>query len=311
MSSILPILIYLVVLKFLDGFRLLRWWTVPWCIIAGALCCLVPFIVSQFITVGQLMPLTEEILKGCIALVLVRRKRIVFFAEALIYGATIGGGFALLENSIYLYYNPDMLLGTALFRGFATSMLHMGCTALVAVIILLAKYQRWTALLLPLPVALHYIYNMHLLPPIIQLGVTVVFFLIVFVAISIYNERRIYQWMDHSITFDVQLLAAIKQGHLADTTAGKYLVGVRQQLDPEVFFDVICFMQLYLELVVAGKSRMLLEQEGLAMPLSAAEQQTHTEKLAELQALKGRIGRIGIRILRPVISLKDTDLRVL
>jgi len=149
-----------------------------------------------------------------------------------------------------------------------------------------------------------------LLEPLIQIVVTILAFLTVFIIIGNFNERKIYQWMDHSITFDIQLLSAIRQGKLADTKAGIYLQGIKEQFEPEVFFDVICFMQLYLELVVAGKSRMLLEQEGLALALTEEEIITQKEKVAELHQLRNNIGKLGEYLLRPIITIRDQDIRV-
>lgn len=129
-----------------------------------------------------------------------------------------------------------------------------------------------------------------------------------FVAISHHNEQRIYKWLDHSITYDIQLLVAMQQGRLTETNTGRYLLSVKEQFTPEVFFDIICFMQLYLKLVVQGKSRMLLEQEGLAPALTPQQIQEHKENLAELHALRHRIGITGEHILRPIIRFNPEDI---
>lgn len=320
-NSLFPIVIYLIILKLLDGFKMVRWTVLIACLACGALSCTMA--ASMAWNNGDAtpwMPIIEEMLKASFIVALVARRRIVFFAEAMVYGAAVGSGFALLENSIYVYFNPDMLLATAMFRGIATSMLHMGCTAIFAVTMLLSRI--WGAKSWPLcaiapltdiiiPVAIHYTYNLHVLPEMIQLVLTVVLFLFLFIGISEYNERRIYQWMDHSISYDIQLLSAIKQGQLTETKAGQYLISIRNQFDAEVFFDMVCFMQLYLELVVEGKSRMLLEQAGLATPLTPGQQRVHQAKVTELHTLRRNIGRMGEHILRPIITIRDTDLRII
>lgn len=324
-TSLFPIVIYLIVLKLLDGFKMVRWKMFVSCLLLGMLSCGVAAIMTWHMDAGMWVPVIEELLKGAIVLMLIARKKIVFFVEALVYGAATGGGFALLENTIYLHSYPDMLFGTALFRGFSTALLHIGCTTLTASLCLYIKHAiqykpdnlyawlRTTLFVagLALPFGIHYIYNMHLLPSMVQMLTTIVVFTIIFHAISSYNENRIYKWLDHSISYDVQLLAAMRQGQLAETNTGRYLISIRSQFDAEVFFDMLCFMQLYLELVVAGKSRMLLEQEGLAKPLTDSERQLHKEKLTELHTLRRNIGKMGEYVLRPIISLNDTDLRVI
>lgn len=325
LTSLLPTIVYLIILKLLDGFRMVRWNIFVLSLAYGIVACGVTAAIAWTTGMGAWTPILEELTKASLAIVLIRRRKIVFHAEAMVYGAAIGGGFAMAENTLYLYRFFDMNLATAIFRGFATALLHIGCTALFATLCLQAKYI-WksadigkkvnvhtliAASYILLPLAIHYIYNMHLMPVVVQLALTVVAFLGIFVAISLYNERRIYQWLDHSITYDIRLLAAIRQGRLTETKTGQYLLGIRSQFDAEVFFDIVCFMQLYLELVVSGKSRMLLQQEGLAQPLTPQQLQLHREKVTELHTLRKNIGKMGEYILRPVITLKDADLRVI
>ena len=309
LTSILPIAIYIVVLMLLDSFRLVKARMLAVCIALGIISCAMSALITWNIDVAPWTISIEEILKGLMVLALTMRKRIVFFVEAMVYGATVGSGFALAENILYLQSIPDMMPGTALFRGLSTSLLHMGCTALMAAAILDTKYARKALAFIIVPVAIHYVYNMMIVEPLIQMTVTILTFLAIFVIISNYNERRIYRWFDHSITFDIKLLGAIREGKLIDTNTGKYLQLIKKQFDPEVFFDLICFVQLYLELVIEGKSRMLLEEEGLARPLTAEEQTQHKEKVTELKQLRKNIGLLGEYLLRPVIIIQDQDMR--
>lgn len=290
----------------------------------GIISCLAAAIITFNISNGQWVFILEELLKALFALVLVLRKKIVFFVEALVYGATIGSGFALVENIVYLYYNPDMLIGTALFRGLSTALLHMGCTAIMAIALLFIKYSihsTFNTIITLLPFIIHYCYNYAVLTIgrseggdfaiLMLMIVTILSFLVIFLLISLYNERKIYQWLDHSITFDIQLLAAIREGHLADTRSGQYLCSIKEQFQSDVFFDLICFIQLYLELSIAGKSRLLLEQEGLAQPLTKEQISIHNEKIAELCQLRHNIGPLGEYLIRPIITINDQDLRIM
>lgn len=83
------------------------------------------------------MPLVEEVLKGIVLAWLIVKNKFRFMAQCLIYGAAIGSGFSLLENIIYFYFNPGLAIGTSIVRGFGCAILHMGCTALFATILLL------------------------------------------------------------------------------------------------------------------------------------------------------------------------------
>lgn len=310
MLSLIPIFIYLIAIKQLDDFSLVKWRMLVLCGMAGIAVCLALVLLSAKMAAAMpdgCFPIVEEMCKGGIVLLLILRRRIVFFAEALCYGAAVGAGFALCENLTYALYNTEMTEMMFAFRGFGTALLHMGCTALFAATAL--SVSKYVAIL---PGAfIHYLYNMFLLPEFLQLLITVVFFLCLFVAISTYNDRRIYKWMDYSITDDVKLLVAIHEGRLTETPAGKYLLKIQKHFDSEVFFDMVCYVQLYLEILIRGKSRMLLEQSGMAEPLTR-EQQEETESMKrELLALHKNIGTIGVQILSPILRYNAEDLKII
>ena len=138
--SFIPIIIYLVILKSLDSFKLVKWKGLCLGIMLGIASCAVAYSVSDIaacLDISYYSPPAEELLKALAAILLMRVIHIAFFAEALCYGAAVGAGFALLENIVYLAYNPSMLPATALFRGMGTAMLHIGCTALFLTLLLL------------------------------------------------------------------------------------------------------------------------------------------------------------------------------
>lgn len=308
MLSLIPIFIYLIIIKLLDNFYLVKWRILMQCGLAGILVCAVVALPSALTTAipDGCYPLIEEIGKGAFVMYLIRRHKILFFAEALCYGAAVGAGFALCENLAYAFYNANMTDIAFAIRGFGTALLHMGCTALLAVCAL--NFNRHLAIL---PGTLiHYIYNMFLLQEFVQMLLTAILFMSMFVAISLYDERRIYRWMDTSITDDVKLLAAIHEGRLADTPAGKYLLRIKNHFPAEVFFDMICYVQLYLDILIKGKSRMLLKQAGLAEALTPEEKELNQSMKQELRTLRKNIGPIGIQILRPILRYDMEDLKV-
>ena len=80
-----------------------------------------------------------------------------------------------------------------------------------------------------------------------------------------------------------------------------YLETIRERFDPLVFFDMCVYVQLYIELLIAGKSRLILRDAGLQVEMSAEEKRMHTEKLTELRAISARIPRVGHYLLRPIL----------
>lgn len=316
--SFIPLILYLIVLKSLDSFRIVHWLRLLWCVMSGCLSCGLAWGLNELCLSAGLpfyAPLIEEILKGIVALVMLQVFRIAFFAEALCYGAAIGAGFSLLENAIYIYYSPDMGFPTLLFRGLGTSMLHIGCTSLFMVLWLLAKHNKTNAFLrlwglIPC-VAIHALHNLQLLPPLFQLVAVVVLFLLVFLYVNRYNERCIERWLDISMMYDVTLLSAIQEGSLPDTKAGQYLMSVKEQFDSFVFLDMICYVQLYLELTISYKSRMMLVESGLAQEESDEEKDTQRARMTEFATLRNNIGKMGELILKPIVRMTAEDKKIL
>lgn len=301
--SLFPILLYLLVLKLLDSFALAKWTRLAQCFAYGIVCCAVLMMVAQYVKWEEdwISPMLEEVLKGGIMLFLILRRKIRFLAEALIYGAAVGGGFSLLENIIYLAYNSDMMMGTAVCRGFGVAIMHMGCVALTAVILLLfqtQKYKVMVAIVSFLPSAMiHYAHNVVQLEATLHLTATILLFFVLFLMLFFYGEKKIYSWMDHSISIDVATLSAIRQGNFSLTDAGRYLLSVKEQVRPEVFFDMICYVQVHLELKIAKQSQMLLRQSGF----SVEEKPEDEEKKRELRTLQTQIGKTGNWLLAPII----------
>lgn len=316
--SVIPLLLYLLVLKSLDSFRIVHWRWLVVCMAAGCGSCLVAWAFSEMsaaLSVPFYAPLIEEILKALVALCVMRLFRIVFFAEALCYGAAIGAGFSLVENIIYIYFSPDMLFATALFRGLGTSMLHIGCSSLFLVLWLLAKNNSWKTVFrlwgILHCILIHALYNLHLFQPLVQIVAVVVIFLVIFLCVSNYNEKCIGKWLDQSMMYDIDLLSAIKDGTLPDTKAGQYLMSVKKQFDPYVFLDIICYVQLYLELTITGKSRMMLRESGLLDAESEDDKSQRTAMLKEFNTLRGNIGKMGEIILHPIVKMTAEDKKLI
>ena len=316
--SVIPLLLYLLVLKSLDSFRIVHWRWLVVCMAVGCGSCLVAWAFSEMsaaLAVPFYAPLFEEILKALVALCVMRLFRIVFFAEALCYGAAIGAGFSLVENIIYIYFSPDMLFATALFRGLGTSMLHIGCSSLFLVLWLLAKNNSWKYAfrlwgILPC-ILIHALYNLYHFQPLVQMVAVVVIFLVIFLCVSNYNEKCIGKWLDQSMMYDIDLLSAIKDGTLPDTKAGQYLMSVKEQFDPYVFLDMICYVQLYLELTITAKSRMMLRESGLLDAESEDDKSQRTAMLKEFNTLRGNIGKMGEIILHPIVKMTAEDKKLI
>lgn len=316
---IIPIILYFLLVKGMDGFTLSSTGRMLESFVWGLAVCLSLYLLGSTLGVDStwLFPLLEELLKALPLVIVIYRKRLAFFAEALIYGAAIGAGFSLLENIIYVGAFENFSIGDAVVRGFGTSILHMGCTALCASCMLLGmRYAASRSLpfktlaiiagFIP-SFLIHFVYNLFLLPELLQMALAIAVMLGLFLLIYWFDNRKIHDWLDRCIANDMSLLKAMREGHLAGTAAGEYLLAVRERFKPEVFFDICVYLGLYLELSIAAKSRMILKEAEMDFPIPDQVHEENMAKITELAALERNIGPAGISVLRPVVDFKVAD----
>ena len=332
-AALLPVVIYIIVVYVLDNFALIsvkRLIVLVLCGMAAALACFglfqltgsfLPDRVSDYVN-----PVVEEMVKGIPLLYLARRKKIVFFIDSVICGAAVGGGFSILENIFYLLLGGPMSMGTILFRGLEVALIHMGCSALVAAGIMFAvrlaerrrsrleikKKDVWmAAFLLVAAPALHVFHNAFHFNPLLQ-------FLFVFGSMAAllvwtyqYDGDMIHRWLDRGLDKQMELLQSIKAGELAQTKTGVFLLSVKDSFPPEVFFDLICFVELNIELSVAAKSRFMLHEAGLAMPLDEEQAALIRSQYEEYRQLEKRLGQSARMTIAPVVKFYPADKKAL
>ena len=332
-AALLPVVIYIIVVYVLDNFALIsvkRLIVLVLCGMAAALACFglfqltgsfLPDRVSDYVN-----PVVEEMVKGIPLLYLARRKKIVFFIDSVICGAAVGGGFSILENIFYLLLGGPMSMGTILFRGLEVALIHMGCSALVAAGLMFAvrlaerrrssleikKKDVWmAAFLLVAAPALHVFHNAFHFNPLLQ-------FLFVFGSLAAllvwtyqYDGDMIHRWLDRGLDKQMELLQSIKAGELAQTKTGVFLLSVKDSFPPEVFFDLICFVELNIELSVAAKSRFMLHEAGLAMPLDEEQAALIRSQYEEYRQLEKRLGQSARMTIAPVVKFYPADKKAL
>jgi len=317
--SILPICLYFIFIRSLDGFSFSRWSRIVECFVWGIASCGICYFWGTLIQSENVdfFPIVEEVVKAAPLIVAIHRRRSAFFMETLTYGASIGAGFAVLENILYVFFNPDFSLGDSILRGVGTSLLHIGCTALLASMVLVGRriskgkpkpIRYLVTIVATLPsVAIHFVYNMCLLPEYFQMVLVIIVFIGLFMVTYSTDEKLIHKWLDMCITNDIALYASIKQGKLQETNAGRYLLMAKERFSPEVFFDICVFLGLYLEMSITSKSRIIMKEAGMDSPITPEEQKMYQDKVEEIKSLRRSIGKAGTMLLSPFITIKDTD----
>ena len=334
-AALLPVVIYIFVVYKIDNFSLISIKNLLLQVLCGMVAALVCFGLFQqtgrILTENQsdfLNPVMEEIVKAIPLLWLATRKKIVFFIDSVICGAAVGGGFSILENLFYLLLGETMSIGTVLFRGLEVALIHMGCSAIVAAGLMLAvriiERSRFRLslkksdigmsvfLLLEAPV-LHVFHNTFHFVPLVQ-------FVFVFGTLGgllmwtyYYDVDMIHRWLDKGLDKQFALLDSIKSGQLDNTQTGIFLKSIKERFPSEDFFDIICYVQLHVELSVAAKSRVMVRESGLVkdLPLTEDNKALILSQYEEYKLLEQRLGKAARMTIAPIVKYYPADYKAL
>jgi len=315
--ALVPIPLFVLALLLMDAFSLTDRRRLVLCMASGALCCLVcRFLCFIFGCGGSLLAVSfiEEFLKGVIVLRLALRRKIGLLGDATIYGSSIGVGFGMADNVLKLATGASGISAThSILLGFEAAVMHVGCTSLLAMVLIMAlqdkfgtapSKKRLGAIVAFLAaIAVHYVHALEPLPPLVLTSILVVYFVVSKYSLFKKNERYIHNWIDSSIGNDVALLSSMKKGELSSTNAGQYLLSLKERFDPEVFFDMLCYISEYLDLSIAAKSNLILKEAGF----EPVRSEGNSKRLQELKSLKKRIGAAGELALSPIVDIKNAD----
>ena len=182
--GLLPVVIFLVFLVWMDSYKLVSLRKVLAVIIVGGLTAVAAMYVNgwliQELGMGlreysrYVSPVVEEILKALVIVYLFRSNRIGFLVDSAIMGFAVGAGFALVENYMYLQTHGTAAMGVWIVRGFGTAIMHGGVSAIFAISSqTLTERQMKINPVYYLPglaaaVFLHSIFNHFLVAPVMQ-----------------------------------------------------------------------------------------------------------------------------------------------
>ncbi len=265
----------------------------------------------DFHTYSRLIaPAVEELLKAMFITYVIIKGKAGFMIDASILGFSIGAGFSLIENIFYLYNlgETDMLLW--IIRGFGTAVMHAGTTGLIALLamLFLNKKQKINAMaFIPgilAAILIHAFYNMFWLPPQFM---AIIFFIgvpLLFIILFNHSENSLRKWLEIEFAAEIELLSAIRKGVFTQTKAGSYFITIKNRFPKELIVDMLCFMELYLELSIIVKRNMLLKESGIDFKPDT----NIKEKITEMLSLKKSIGKTGFLALSPILRFSQKDL---
>jgi RsiW-degrading membrane proteinase PrsW (M82 family) len=312
--ALLPVLLFLVGLVQLDGYKLVRMRMMLALVAAGAIAAGVSYVVNNvayahfhggFVAYSRYVsPWIEETLKAVLLVFLIRTRRVGLPVDAGIAGFAIGTGFALVENLYYLAARPHTVLAVQLIRGFGTAIMHGGTAAILGMIsntIYERRPSRGPQFLVPgllVAVALHTGFNYLLTRPALATLATLLVLPFVILLVFEHSERILRKWLEVDLDSNVQLLESISTGNFLGSKSGSYLQSLRDRFRGEQLGDMLCYLRLHGELAVRAKGVLLLRESGLAEPPIDAETR---DKLTELAQLERAIGKTGVLALRPLL----------
>jgi RsiW-degrading membrane proteinase PrsW (M82 family) len=318
--GLLPVVIFLVVLVWMDSYKLVRLLSVLSVIAVGGLTAWAAMYLNGWLIEALGMdlrpysryvsPLLEESLKALVIIYLFRSSRIGFLVDAAIMGFAVGTGFALVENVVYLNMLGAASPAVWIVRGFGTAIMHGGVAALFAIIAqTITERQMKINPLYYLPglavaVALHSIFNHFLVAPVLQALGTILILPPLLHLVFQRSARAMHEWLELDFDADARLIAMITSGEFTETRIGRFLQDLRSKFEGPVVVDMLCYLRVYTELAIRAKAALMARENGIELPVGERTR----EKFEELHFLERSIGKTGCLAMKPFLLMERKDL---
>jgi RsiW-degrading membrane proteinase PrsW (M82 family) len=317
--SLLPVLLFLLTLMYLDSDKLVHVRNLVLAILVGCSAALVSLLLNdrvigatgiERITVTRYVaPAIEEILKASWVAWLIARKRVGFLVDAAIVGFAVGTGFALIENTYYIQTLHVDSMVIWMIRGLGTAVMHGGMTALYGLITksLYDRLGERPVVFLPgllVAFGLHSFYNHFILPPVVATVVLHATLPAILLFTFWQSERSTRRWLGTQMDVDAELLEILNSGNITGSRIGQYVEMLKTQFAPEVLVDMVCYLRIRVELAIAAKGILMMREAGF----KASPPEGIGEQFAELRHLEHSIGATGRLALAPFLRHSTRDL---
>lgn len=319
-AGLLPVLLFLGGLMLMDSYQLVARRVVLRALAAGAITALVAFganilalrvlHVPPALLTSFVAPIIEESLKMLWVVAIIRRDRAGFLVDSGILGFAIGAGFALIENVYYMraLADPDPLLW--IVRGFGTAVMHGCATAIAAVVSKdLTDRHRSKALVwffpgLAIAVAAHAVFNLLTFQPLITIAIMLATMPLLLLLVFTHSERATREWLGMGLDTESELLELLRAGEISQTRVGHYLDSLKHRFPGPVVADMLCLLQVQLELSLRAKGMMIARSAGIELPIDRDVR----ANLKEMRFLEDSIGPTGRLAIMPFLRTHSRDL---
>jgi RsiW-degrading membrane proteinase PrsW (M82 family) len=255
-------------------------------------------------------PLVEELLKCLYVAHLIRSSRIGFLVDGAIYGFAVGTGFALVENLYYLRALEGPSLFLWIVRGFGTAVLHGSATAVFGILSKGLSDRHGTrspAVFLPglgVAVFVHSFFNHFPLHPLAMTAVLLIAMPILVAVVFQRSEAATRDWLGVGFDTDVELLELITGGEMRGSRMGAYLRALKTRFPGPVVGDMLCLLQVHLELSIRAKGILMAREAGLKLDPDDGVR----ANLEEMKFLERSVGRTGLLAVTPFLQRSSRDL---
>ena len=277
--GLLPVLVFLFVLVYMDSYKLVSLGTILLVIFAGCMTALAGYFINplvmdwlglEFQTYARYAaPLVEEALKALVIIYLFRSSRIGFLVDAAIMGFAVGAGFALAENLFYLYSGAGSHMGVWVVRGFGTAIMHGGATAIFGILsqtLTERSLKINPVYYLPgLLVAslLHSVFNHFLVTPILQTIGTLLALPPILALVFRRSAQHMHDWLELDFDADAKLIEMINSQAVSESKIGCFLADLTRKFEGPVVADMLCYLRIYTELAIRAKGVRMMREHGL------------------------------------------------
>ena len=318
--GLLPVVLFLVYLVYIDSYKLVKLRSVLAVILAGGVTALAAMYLNGWLIQALALdlgvysryvaPLVEEALKALVVVYLFRTSRIGFLIDSAIMGFAVGAGFALVENYHYLQAYSSANFVVWMVRGFGTAIMHGGVAALFAMVSqVLTERQMKINPFYYLPgllvaALLHSVFNHFLVAPVLQTLGTVFILPPLLARVFQRSAAALHDWLELDFDADTRLITMITSGEFSETKIGRYLGDLRDKFEGPVVADMLCYLRVYTELAIRAKAALIARENGLEIPVGDRTR----ANFEELKYLEKSIGKTGCLAMKPFLLLERKDL---
>lgn len=318
--SLLPVLIFLVALDYVDDHNLIRYYHIIPTIIAGAILAGFAYFINTKMLYGFELdfrmytrfgaPAVEETLKGALMVYFFLTARIGYSTDAAIRGFAIGAGFAVIENLYYLTQTENVYLAVWIIRGFGTAIMHGGVTAIFGVMAAqLTQENHKHNLILFVPglivaMTLHSMYNHFPGNPLLSSFGSSIAIVAALAWLFRGDTANIKQDLAADLEEHKELYEKITAHDFAYTKDGKFLIDIQTEFEIYSVDDIVQYLHLHTELVMTAETRLLDWQKGDVSPVG----QDIRNQFNQLRDLEQSIGKTAINAALPHINMSRQEL---